>query len=356
MRVFKYLMVCWCVVVWGSDYHIAFVHLGKNVPDCLFTTIKQARYMNPDCDLFLLMDQAGCEMLKSSQRGFLGDQRVSLINVSEIPQTEEHIKFKAINKIDFALTNGLWGFALERFFYLFDFIRDKNLENVFHFETDTMLYVNLDEILPMFKANEIEVGSTFESLVACVPCFVYIRDAIAIYPLMHHILHQTEMYTGEVPHIELGDMRMLASFFTQFGKEYMTSLPVLPKGYAERFPKRKSSYPLDNDTPLEFLEENLEKFSGYLFDAATLGIFAGGNDPRYFAKTGPGVIHHRSLFDPGKMKLFWDKDPQGRPVPFCKFQGNRYRIVNLHFHSKHPESYTSYEKRRKNFPTSSRNP
>ncbi|MHA4899833.1 hypothetical protein, partial [Enterococcus faecium] len=79
-----------------------------------------------------------------------------------------------MNKIERAISDGLWLYATERFFLLLDFMRAKGLSNVFHLENDSMLYANLGELLPLFESSQL--AAPFQSLVGCIPCFVFIRD------------------------------------------------------------------------------------------------------------------------------------------------------------------------------------
>jgi hypothetical protein len=135
-------------------------------------------------------------------------------------------------------------------------------------------------------------------------------------------------------------MQTLASFYRKFGAAYMTPLPILMPEY--HYPKRVSTFEPDNETSLDFLSTNASLFPGYIFDAAALGVFANGNDRRYFPERGAGIIHYRSLFDPGHFSFFWGSDLQNHRVPFLSFKEKTYRIVNMHFHSKLPEGHTSY--------------
>jgi hypothetical protein len=273
--------------------------------------------------------------------------------MESVPKTSQHLTFHKINQIDSSLFNGFWSYALERFFYLFDFLQYKNLENIVHLESDSMLYVDLKELEPLFKKSGTRLAVPFQSTVGAIPCFVFIKDTQSFVPLIEHILSEMRAYTGPRPHIDVNDMQTLASFYLKFGPSHMTPLPVLMPEYGEHYSKRESNFEPDNSTPLEFLSMNASSFHGYLFDAATLGVFANGNDRRYFPKNGAGIVHYRSLFDPGCFSFYWGKEAENRPVPYLSFRGKNYRVVNLHFHSKQPEGFTSYGETRTKFPTKS---
>jgi hypothetical protein len=337
--------------VFAGDQTLIFVHLGDNVLPCIFTTMKQARYLNQESDIYLLTDPSAYRSFKKKKhQKFLSNERIHLINMDQIPVSQEHQTFRKINKIDTSLFNGFWSFALERFFYLFDFIKDRNLEQVVHLESDTMLYVGLGELLPMFKQLKIRIAAPFQSAVGCIPCFVFIKDSESFAPLMEHITSEMIAYTGPRPHIDVNDMQTLASFFGKFGAASMTPLPILMPEYGQYYSKRTSTFEPDNQTSLDFLSQYAHLFPGYIFDAAALGVFANGNDRRYFPNNGPGIIHYRSLYDPGHFTFFWD---QNKKVPYLSFKGKNYRIVNMHFHSKMAEGHTSYRETRDPFATES---
>lgn len=309
---------------------IIFVHLGDVVPRCLPTTLKQAQFFNRDSSIYLLTNN---KTLKS-----LCEENITVVDVDEIPKTDEHRTFEEVNQIDPAITHGLWAYALERFFTLHDFIKERNLENVFHLENDTMLYVDVNEMLPLF--THMRLAAPFQSLVGCIPCLVYIKDQDSLTFLIDHVLSEMKDYDGLKPHLQVNDMQLLASLYTQFGEEYLFPLPTLMPEY--KSPKRRSVFGQDNRTPLRFLSLYADRFLGYLFDAAGLGIYLNGNDGQEITGRGPGTIHSRCLFNPGFFSYSWANDDQGRKIPYLSFKGNSYRIVNLHFHSKMPDDYRSF--------------
>lgn len=333
---------------------LIFVHLGNNILPCIFNTTKQARYLNQTSDIYLLTDGSAYNFFRTHYLDYLIEERINLINMEAVPLTPQHLTFREINKIDVSLLNGFWSYALERFFYLFDFIKYQNLENVVHLESDSMLYIDLKELLPLFKKLDTQIAAPFQSIVGCIPCFVFIKDIDSFTPLIEHILSEIRTYKGSRPHIDVNDMRTLASFYSKFGASYMTPLPILMTEYGQHYSKRVSNFEPDNMTSLDFLSMNTSLFEGYLFDAAALGVFAKGNDPRYFPENGPGIAHYRSLFDPGYFLFYWGKDAENRKVPYIYFKKKSYRIVNMHFHSKMPEGYTSYGKTQTEFPKRSR--
>ena len=333
----------------ATSHNVIFVHLGNNIPSCIFTAMKQARYLNQDCDIYLLTDKSAYNSFSFNQ-DFFSQENISLVAMDKLPIADEHITFREVNKIDATLSDGFWVYTLERFFYLFDFIKNKNLENIVHLESDSMLYIDLEELLPLEKMSDLQIAAPFQSTVACIPCFVFIKDQKSLLPLITHILFEMENYKGFNHHIGVGDMKTLASFYQKFGASHMTPLPTLMPEYSKYHQKRKSFFNQDNKTPLSFLSLHASSFPDCLFDAAGLGIFVNGNDRKYFPNNGATTIHYRSLFDPSVFFFFWGVDSQGRKVPYLSFKEKKSRIINMHFHSKMLDGYTSYGENQLEFP------
>jgi hypothetical protein len=292
---------------------IIFVHLGEKIPPCMVTTMRQARYMNPESHVYLLTDQP------------LQCDEVEVIRVEPVSIAERY-------GLDPSVADGLWAHATNRFFVLERFVRERGLRDVIHLENDTMLYVELEEILPQLA--EFRLAVPFQSKVGAIPCFVYIRDGEVLTELVEHMRRKLESYRGELAMFRINDMQTVASF------DGVAALPTLMKEY--KFRARKSRFTADNQTPLHFLMTNGEKFEGYLFDAAGLGIWMNGNNQEYSPGKGAGTIHSRCLFDPSRFEYIWGEDKKGRKVPFLRFNEKEWRIVNLHFHSKKPEDYASF--------------
>jgi hypothetical protein len=326
-----------CIVSFSEESAIVFVHLGREIPACIFTALEQARYMNPVTDIYLLVDEKG---IQKENISFFHIQNINVIDLSDIEKSKEHRLFCQLNVWQGVDRAFYWTYASERFFVLYDFMRSMGKKDILHLESDCMLYVAIEEIIPLFKKMEASLAAPFQSLYGCIPCLVFIKDEITLLPLLQHMLSAMQNFKGKRAEVSVNDMSTLASFYRSNGKKAFFPLPTLMPNYT--FPRRKSVFLLDNLTPLNFLYENFSVFSPYIFDAATLGIFINGSDRRYAPTHGKGTIYVRSLFDPSYFSFFWGEDAQGRSVPYFSFQGVSYRIVNLHLYSKMLEEYASF--------------
>ena len=328
-----------------AGHALVFVQLGKEAPPCIFAAMRQARYFNPDCEIYLLTDQSSYRLF---DREFLTGERISIVNGDALPITLEHREFRKAIDVDFTLPKSSIFYTLDRFFYLFDFVEEGGVENLFHLENDTLLYADLNELMPLFQGAGIRLATPFLSARAAVPCFVFIKDKEVFRPLIEYTVAWAKSYQGAQAYLGVSDMKALAYFYREFGSGSLTPLPTLMAEYG--YPKRQSLVPADNGTALSFLFTNGDLFPGYLFDAATLGVFANGNDRKYAPNSQPGTVHFRSLFDPRYFSFFWGKDAKDRAAPYLSFKGKNYAIVNLHLHSKMAEQFTSYGQTRASFP------
>ncbi len=127
--------VCMLFPFYALASSLIFVHLGKPIPSCILTTIKQARYLNPDSELYLLLDDETYSIFKNTKLDFINKERISLINIYLIPKSSEHLEFCEVNKLPASLEKGFWIYARQRFFTLYDFIKAQGLTDILHLES-----------------------------------------------------------------------------------------------------------------------------------------------------------------------------------------------------------------------------
>jgi disulfide oxidoreductase YuzD len=54
-----------------------------------------------------------------------------------------------------------------------------------------------------------------------------------------------------------------------------------------------------------------------------------------------GFINESCVFDPSKWTFEWLLDAQGRKVPYASYHGHKWKINNLHIHSKNLAGFRS---------------
>ncbi|MFQ5677492.1 MAG: hypothetical protein ACE5G1_16505, partial [bacterium] len=126
------------------------------------------------------------------------------------------------------------------------------------------------------------------------------------------------------------DMALLGIFKDDYGSDNIDALPIIHENYVSTRPlvSRKGHTVQDKNKYCQ----NIDLFQS-IFDAAALGQYLGGADPAN-GPSKPGFINESCVFNPSLLTFEWIYDEQGRRVPYATFENKRYRINNLHIHSK----------------------
>lgn len=312
-----------------QGYCLVFVHIGEEFPPHLSYSLAQARLFNPECSIFLIG--------YFSAFNEFGDNNSNVIPVPiEFLKKNDHHQKWIKNRREIMNHS----YSVERFLYLDDFIQQYGLRNVFHIENDVMVYFSLLEKLPVFqKCYSNMVATTFDCDTRAVPSFVYVSN-----PETSSLLSDFIATKGRP---DFSDMELLNLFKNAFYKKRSDHLPTLIPAYAH-------DYPLTN--VLNKTARSAEPYSnhldqlGMIFDAIALGQFLGGINP-LLGESKPGFLGELSIFLPSFFELWWEKDQQGRFIPYISYRGETYPIANLHIHSKALELFSSINQNPPPIPT-----
>jgi hypothetical protein len=324
------LLLCAFTSLYGksdlsSDHSIVFIHIGKSIPSHVSIALLQARAFNPDCPIIFVANEEALRdfSLNDSQAN------ITYIFCESLNKTEEHIKFSNKSGLNSHWREGFWLYTSERFLYLNDLIVQHGLKNVFHMEHDNMLYVDLKELLPIFKAHYPGLGITMDNDDRCIPGIVFIRNVKAM-RLLASFFADT---AGE----NNNDMQTLSKFKKIYGSHLTANLPVTTQEYVDtqslvtpsgKTTKNKNDYCL-----------HVDLFQS-IFDAAAIGQYLGGTDPRN-GLSAPGFINEACVFNPSLLTYEWIIDDMERKVPFAVYANKKYRINNIHVHSKNLLQFAS---------------
>ena len=313
---------------------IAFVHLGPELPTYLGHALFQARLFNTTQNIYLLAEQKALAQANAQElvRSLQCSLKIQIVPIETLPCSPEHKLFEQTSTHGTAFRKGFWKFTVERFFVLDDFMQHYAITDLIHLENDTLLYRNVDELLPIFRKYYQGIAAVFINDTHCIPSLVYIRDAIAIKKLTSCLAHQA--YTGK------NDMILLAEFGTRYGAHYIDSLPIISRSYINRH-GLKNAKNEHADIPGKYC--NHCKAFNSLFDGNALGQYLGGIDPRIGPPKPRTYINPESFFNPALLTFEWKKDAYGRKIPFIIFEGESYRINNLHIHSKNLQAFLSVD-------------
>lgn len=304
-----------------ADYSIVFVHVGNKVPKHTDVAISQARLFNPHARIILLSSERALKRFRS----LAALENLELCAYDKLPKSSVHQDYQ--NRC--VETSPFWRYTSERFLYLWDLMKVYALENVFHLENDNMLYADLESLLPYFQEHYPGIGATFDNEDRCIPGFVWIANGKAMENLAD--------YFAKLATKHLSDMAVIGLYRQEHSTSWIDSLPIIMPEYISTYPLRS---PHNHVTDRPYAYANQSKTFHAIFDAAAMGQFLGGIDPKH-ANNQPGFINESCLFNPSLLEYQWIVDEQGRSVPYAIFQSHAYKIINLHIHSKRLHEFTS---------------
>lgn len=327
-KFFRFCVVALSVVVHtifyaSVDPSVIFVHLGHTIPGYLFDATAQVRKFNPEIRIIVIAER---EAIKKVDHQLRAD--ISFVMCEQLAESEEHKTFKRISSLDRTFREGFWLKTTERFFYLDEAIRQYELYDVFHLEYDNMLYVDLMELLPIFRQYE-NIASIFDTDTRCIPGFMYIAQPDSLRLLVKYIVAMAQQGRN--------DMEVIASFAHDHNIKEIDRLPVIMPEYIAEYGLRS----LTKKTTMhpQWYMNRIEEFDS-IFDGAAWGQFLGGFDPRN-GHSRPGFVNETCLFNPSKIHFEWQIDHAGRRVPYAYMHEKKYRINNLHIHCKHLKAFAS---------------
>lgn len=310
----------------AAPYSIVFVHIGQRVPLHVKYALEQARLFNPIEDIFLILNKVA--KIDDDIQQVFSKNDIKLVYCEDLPRSAMHKKFLSESTLNTTFLGGFWFKTTERFFYLDELITQYNLQHVFHLENDNMLYLDLSEHLEIFKQYK-KIAAVFDNDDRCIPSFMYFSNKNAINHLVKFIAERAKK--------GLDDMKVLALYKNEGRSQYIEPLPIIMAEYAQTYPLITPTGKSAKDKM--FYSYHIDRFNS-IFDAAALGQYLGGIDPKV-GQSKPGFINESCVFNPSRLKFTWEKDEQGRKIPYAIFQGKYFRINNLHIHSKKLENFKS---------------
>jgi len=197
--------------------------------------------------------------------------------------------------------NGFWHLTSLRFFYIYEFMKKYEIESVLHLENDVLIYYSPDILIP--ACNPTYVYMPFDCWNRNIASIVYIPNHVVFGNILQHYDHtQTDM----------------ANF----------SVIREKTGLIETFP----IFPLLNTIPasdeIRFVSKNFDTF-GCIFDAAAIGQYLFGVDPRNIQGDTRGFINETCVIKYNNYQIVWQQ-----LRPFLCIEGYCIPIFNLHIHCK----------------------
>jgi hypothetical protein len=239
-----------------------------------------------------------------------------VIHLVPVESLNDSFDFKRRSTQDKEYRGGFWHHTSARFFVLYEFMARTGVKNVIHIENDVLIYYNCDKVLTVPLFNKPDLYIPFDSYERNIASIVYIPSAIILAQiLVHYNYGKNDMYNFS----EIRQQTDRIQQFPIFVEERALDLSTV-------------------DGERAFVSRGWSHFGGYIFDAAALGQYVGGVDPRNCPGDTRGFVNETCVIkyaDEGT--IIWKTDGNDDDVkrPFLHRKNQQIvPIFNLHIHSK----------------------
>lgn len=240
-------------------------------------------------------------------------KHIQLISVESL---EDPFQFQLRSKLDRDFRGGFWHLTSSRFFVIHAFMKQYNIEKVIHLENDVLIYYNCDEILTMSIIDKTEIYLPFDSYKKSVASIMYIPDATILGKVLENYdIEKNDMYNFSIAR----ENNLIRGF------------PIWIIDDNDN---------IDINHERQFVSENANEFYGFIFDAAAIGQYVGGVDPRNIDGDTRGFINEECVIKYGNEgTIIWETQEIKRPYFIRNSNHNKIPVFNLHIHSKNLAEY-----------------
>lgn len=259
-------------------------------------------------------------------------ESICLISVETL---EDPFHFAEKSCLDKEWRTGFWHYTSARFFVIHSFMEKYWVNNVIHIENDVVLYYNCDDVLTAPLLNSGRICIPFDSYVRNIASIMYIPDAsIFGQVLSHYDYSKNDMYNFSVIREKTDLIDQFPIFVEEEGDER--------SGTTQSISGTTTQTTLGTDVgERAFVSRGWSRFGKYIFDAAAIGQYIGGVDPRNCDTDSRGFINETCVIKYNEEGTIVWKIENGIMKPFLRMKCEKeIPIFNLHIHSKQLALYT----------------
>ena len=261
-------------------------------------------------DVLVLVDQENIPFLQDQlqSRHQVHPHNLRWVSIESLSKKNLSTQFTLSSKANRDFRGGFWLQTANRFMLIADLMVSENLENCLHLENDNVLYFDPTDKLEAFRAHA-SFAIPFDRSRA-IPGIVWYKDSQIAQELACYIQDRSDVHDFDV-------IRQ----FCDSGLFDTKSLPTMNPLYA-------------NSKGAHFQDycDGYEQFGG-IFDAAAIGQYLGGVDPRNIATDSRFFINETSDLNLSECVLIWDYEDIFRR-PILRLQGQHVKVLSVHAHSK----------------------
>ena len=211
------------------------------------------------------------------------DQEVNLFDIESIDT--DYLQLNRVESTTFR--NGFWKYTSYRFTLLLKYMKKTGITNIVHIENDVLLYCELSQSL--FHTSS-KILLTMDHPNRCIP-------GIMVIPTENMLEKCLGLFD-----LKLNDMENWAKCYNHF--DFVDSLPIFTSS------------------------DHFEKYNA-IFDAAAIGQYLGGVDPRNASGDTKGFVNETCVIKYNNYRFIWKENK-----PFIVIDEVFYPVLNLHIHCK----------------------
>ena len=225
------------------------------------------------------------------------------INLIAIETLNESFDFSNKTSLDKGFRNGFWTLTSLRFFYIYSLMEKYNLTNCIHIENDVLLYYNITTIQNHFNDNYVYIP--FDTYKRNIASIIYIPNC----NVFKNVLDKYDFTKNDMENF----------FHIKISTGLIQNMPIFPINFVT------SKEEL-------FVSLNFNTFN-FIFDAAAIGQFLGGVDPRNMPGDTTGFVNETCVIKYNKYNFIWEIENNIKK-PYLVINNLKIPIFNLHIHSK----------------------
>ena len=231
------------------------------------------------------------------------DEYKSKITLIDADGLDDSYNFNSSSSLNSTFRNGFWKLTSLRFFYIYEFMKKYSVSNVIHLENDVLVYYNCDELSLLLNKNYMYIP--FDTYKRNIASIMYIPDE----SIFKKVLDDYDFNKNDMENFSnIKQKKGLIQNFPIFIKEFTTTEEE------------------------KFVSTNSEVFP-YIFDAAAMGQYLGGVDPRNTTGDTIGFVNETCVIKYNNYTFLF-KEIDGIKRPHLIILNKEIPIFNLHIHSK----------------------
>lgn len=302
--------------------NIVITQLGPKKADYLIECVKQLLLFN-NKSIYIISTEYHKKLLIKKKLY----HKINFFYENEFIKEKRHFMFLKRTDLDKKWFESFWLKTTERFFFVDLLAKKLKLKNIFHLETDNLIYTNLNKYTKVVE-KKFNMLFTMINNQMCYGNIIYFKSSKETNLFSEFIYQNNKKIFLKN---KLNDMELITLFFKEFKNKKNNLFPISCKEIG-------SFYNLTSIN--NAYSSNYNIFNG-IFDAAPIGQIVDGVDNNIHKIKGP-FINRKYFLDSSALKIKFIKI-HNKKKPFIYLNKKiKIPILNMHIHSKNLKKFTSY--------------